>query len=340
MATTSLTVASIPTDDNTQSHRLGSHFKVSRTTNGDGVLDVDTVHANSIYLIDADGGANNIHLSAETVNALDERVTSAAVAADAAKAAIDKVVGLSTEDLDTLEEIVTAYTAADSSVVGQLNNAIAAEANIARAAEVANATLIAAEATTARAAEVANANAIAALANTAGAAEVANAAAITAEETRAGLAEVANANAIAAEANTARAAEVANAAAIATNVTDISTNALLIDGLGDVIDTNKNLTDTNTSGVGDIRRVVPGFTDTDYGDMVPLAGPQDLSPTNPSGVDVKILLHLGPVWKLVCVANNANHITFLQLNDPMTNNGSTLDQYNVSNAVEMSALYT
>ena len=322
MATTSLTVASIPTDDNTQSHRLGSHFKVSRTTNGDGVLDVDTVHANSIYLIDADGGANNIHLSAETVNALDERVTSAAVAADAAKAAIDKVVGLSTEDLDTLEEIVTAYTAADSSVVGQLNNAIAAEANIARAAEVANA------------------NAIAALANTAGAAEVANAAAITAEETRAGLAEVANANAIAAEANTARAAEVANAAAIATNVTDISTNALLIDGLGDVIDTNKNLTDTNTSGVGDIRRVVPGFTDTDYGDMVPLAGPQDLSPTNPSGVDVKILLHLGPVWKLVCVANNANHITFLQLNDPMTNNGSTLDQYNVSNAVEMSALYT
>ena len=304
MATTSLTVASIPTDDNTQSHRLGSHFKVSRTTNGDGVLDVDTVHANSIYLIDADGGANNIHLSAETVNALDERVTSAAVAADAAKAAIDKVVGLSTEDLDTLEEIVTAYTAADSSVVGQLNNAIAAEANIARAAEVANATLIAAEATTARAAEVANANAIAALANTAGAAEV------------------------------------ANAAAIATNVTDISTNALLIDGLGDVIDTNKNLTDTNTSGVGDIRRVVPGFTDTDYGDMVPLAGPQDLSPTNPSGVDVKILLHLGPVWKLVCVANNANHITFLQLNDPMTNNGSTLDQYNVSNAVEMSALYT
>jgi len=301
MATTSLTVASIPTDDNTQSHRLGSHFKVSRTTNGDGVLDVDTVHANSIYLIDADGGANNIHLSAETVNALDERVTSAAVAADAAKAAIDKVVGLSTEDLDTLEEIVTAYTAADSSVVGQLNNAIAAEANIARAAEVANATLIAAEATTARAAEVANANAIAALANTAGAAEVANAAAITAEETRAGLAEVANSGQIA---------------------------------------TLADLINLNTSGVGDIRRVVPGFTDTDYGDMVPLAGPQDLSPTNPSGVDVKILLHLGPVWKLVCVANNANHITFLQLNDPMTNNGSTLDQYNVSNAVEMSALYT
>ena len=337
MATTSLTVASIPTDDNTQSHRLGSHFKVSRTTNGDGVLDVDTVHANSIYLIDADGGANNIHLSAETVNALDERVTSAAVAADAAKAAIDKVVGLSTEDLDTLEEIVTAYTAADSSVVGQLNNAIAAEANIARAAEVANATLIAAEATTARAAEVANANAIAALANTAGAAEVANAAAITAEETRAGLAEVANANAIAAEANTARLAEVANAAAITAEETRAGLAEVANSGQ---IATLADLINLNTSGVGDIRRVVPGFTDTDYGDMVPLAGPQDLSPTNPSGVDVKILLHLGPVWKLVCVANNANHITFLQLNDPMTNNGSTLDQYNVSNAVEMSALYT
>ena len=305
----SLITPTIATDDPTQGkHKLGQHFMVSRTTDGEGVVNVDNVNADSIYLRDAEGGANNIQLSAETVNNLNDTVNENTNR-------LDTLLDAATTDLDTIVEIVAAFEAGDSTLQGnvtsltqqQLTNTSVITTNVTDIAK--NADDITAEAARAGAAEDANT----ALINTNITDIAKNVDDITAEAARAGAAEDANTALI----NT-------NAANIATNTTSIATYQA-----------------TNVSGVANINRIVPGFTESDYGYMTPTSDPQILTGTNamPDATPVNILLHLGPIWKLVCINNNANHITYLHLNDQQST-GSTLGHYQRATAVEISAVYT
>lgn len=148
-----------------------------------------------------------------------------------------------------------------------------------------------------------------------------------------------------------------NAASIITNASDIGTNGLLIQGLSSLSDTNKIQIDANVASITsinstltaasnnntditNIKTIVPA-PDGVYGGMVPSPAPQTLVGVGALGplTPVNILLHLGPIWKLVCIDNNANHITYLQLKDPLTD-GAILGDYERTTAVELSAFYT
>ena len=119
-----------------------------------------------------------------------------------------------------------------------------------------------------------------------------------------------------------------NASGVATNLASITTINATLDEAS-----------TNNTDIANIKKIVPAL-DGQYLNMVPQSLPQTLG-TLPNTTTVNILLHLGPIWRLVCINNNANHITYLHLNEQnQQSDGSILDHYELTTAVEMSALYT
>ena len=330
LISTTLNSTTIAVEDATKgSFKIGPNFTVSRDSDSVGIVNANNVNADIIYLRDGEG--NNIKLSADTVNTwiadhesvsatVDEQVVlheSHEIRHTASEAAIAAGVTLTATNTATIIEhsaAISAGAALSASTATAVENILLGSPDDFNSLqELYNAFTATDES---QAATIAGILATATANSEKNIVHDALHSGHTTEATRAKAAEDQNAAAIETEATTARAAEDANAAAIAANTALIT---------------------TNTSGVSNINKVVPGFTGTDYDGLTPLPKAQNLSPDNASVVEVKILLHLGPVWKLVCVDNNANHITFLQLTDG--NDGSTLNHYNVSSAVEMSALY-
>ena len=197
---------------------VGDTTKIIRVPVGTFIHDVEVDDTDTIdmTLKSASGGPNHISAEVKVDNAhADNILTSTSNGLYVAKTYITEAVKDEANERKATDNEIKTVLDKVSELANSNKEAIATEANTARAAEKANADAIAQEIKEARKAEEANANAIAENKT----AITANEVAIGAEEGRAKAAEQANATAITAEETRAKAAEVKNASDINAEIT-------------------------------------------------------------------------------------------------------------------------
>ena len=337
MATT-ITTTTVPEPDNTKGlYKIGQSFVVGKdtTVSAKGIVGIpDNVCVDGdLYLKDKTvGGFSHIILNAATVKNLDDTVKEN-------KQRLDTLTDAAGTDVDTIVEIVAAFEAGDSQIQGNVTTLTQGLSTL-TGQQATNATNIT-NLTTQQGIHTANITDLSTQQGTnttnitnLTTQQATNATNITNLTTQQGThtENLTTHSDLHAEHTTnitnLTTQQGTNASGVATNLASITTINATLDEAS-----------TNNTDIANIKKIVPAL-DGQYLNMVPQSLPQTLG-TLPNTTTVNILLHLGPIWRLVCINNNANHITYLHLNEQnQQSDGSILDHYELTTAVEMSALYT